>query len=822
MTNATTDRPAVAGWLPEELETPLGTPGLLSALFEGNPDMVIVTDSEGRIVAANPSAVAGFGYNRCELEGQSASLLLPESVRERHRGHVRAFQQHGTVRMMGSGMNLKARHAHGEEFPVDVMLYPFTAGNAPYTLAVCRRLDAALERSQMQVHALIESVRDYAINLFDVQGRILTWNEGSRRIHGMTASEALGQNFSIFFMPDDLQGGEPQRILAETASTGHCHTAGWRVGRQGSPIWAEIDYTAIRDSSGQLTGFTRVLHDMTAHKQADESLRQAHQALIESEQRFRLLVGPVKEYAIYMLDPEGRVMTWNEGAERSKGYRAEEVIGRNFSMFFLPEDVEAGLPAKELAAAVRDGRIEMEAWRMRKDGSRFWALVTLTAVYGHDGTLRGFAKVTRDMTTQKEAAEVMQKLNAKLERYRIMIESIEDYAIYTLDPNGIITSWGTGARKVSGISSEDVLGRHCSIFDSLDDQGAGESARELAEAARTGRCSVDRWRVLPDGSRVWSSGAISAVYDEAGQITGFIRVARDMTKQKLLEESLERFAAELEEQVAKRTKELESTVLELRHKNEEVEAFVYIVSHDLRAPLVNVMGFARELEWSCASLKALLEQMALPEASSASVFEILDVDLPSSVHFISQSSLKFERLIDALLSLSRYGRQIYTIEEVDVDGVVANTVATLQRAIGEADAEVEIASLPRVAADMTALGQVFSNLIGNCIKYRSPERRLKVEVGGRLEDDAVRYWVSDNGLGIPESGKARLFQVFQRFHPHRAEGEGMGLAIAHRIVERHGGKIWAENREGGGTTFYFTLPCRDSLGGAGTGDVVAA
>jgi PAS domain S-box-containing protein len=822
MAIATSERSAAAGWLPEELETPLGTPGLLSALFEGNPDMVIVTDSEGRIVAANPSAVAGFGYNREELEGQSTSLLLPESVRERHQGHVQAFQKHGTVRMMGSGMNLRARHAHGEEFAVDVMLHPFTAGNSRYTLAVCRRLDAALERSQMQVHALVESVRDYAINLLDAQGRILTWNEGSRRIHGMTASEALGQNFSIFFTAEDIERGEPQRLLEETARNGHCRTEGWRVCSHGSPIWGEIDYTVIRDSAGQVTGFTRVLHDMTAHKQADEALRQAHQAVVESEERFRLLVAPVKEYAIYMLDTEGRVMTWNEGAERSKGYKAEEVIGRNFSMFFLPEDVEAGVPAEELATALREGRFEREGWRMRKDGTRFWALVTLTAIHAQDGTLRGYAKVTRDMTAQKEAAETMRLLNAQLERYRIMVESIEDYAIYTLDANGVITSWGTGARKVSGYGPEEVLGRHCSIFDSPGEEGAGESARELAETARTGRYAVDRWRALPNGTRVWSSGAITAVRDEAGQLTGFIRVARDMTKQKLLEESLQRLTLDLEDRVAERTRQLESTVLELRHKNEEVEAFVYIVSHDLRAPLVNVMGFSRELEWSCSSLKTLLEGMALPEESSAAVFEILDVDLPSSVHFISQSSLKFERLIDALLSLSRHGRQIYTIEDVDVDAVVANTVATLQRAIGEADAEVEIGRLPRAAADTTALGQVFSNLVGNCIKYRSPERRLKVEIGGQIEDQTVRYWVGDNGLGIPEAGKARLFQVFQRFHPHRAEGEGMGLAIAHRIVERHGGKIWAESREGGGTIFNFTLPSRDGFAGAENSDARSA
>jgi PAS domain S-box-containing protein len=787
---------------------------MLRALFLGNPDMVIVADSVGRIAAANPAAVSGFGFTREQLEGQSIGIVLPEALRERHAAHLRDFQENRSIRAMGSGMNLKGRNAAGVEFPVDVMLYPFTAGNGQYTVAVCRQLDAALARSQMQIHAILESVRDYAINLLDTQGRILTWNEGSRRIHGMTASEALGKNFSIFFPTELAAQGEPARVLEETSHLGYLHTEGWRVGAEGAQIWVEVDFSAIRDPSGRLTGFTRVLHDMTAHKRADEILRQANQVLVESEERFRLLVEPVKEYAIYMLDADGRVVTWNEGAERSKGYKADEVLGRHFSMFFLPEDVKSGLPEKELAAASREGRYETESWRMRKDGTKFWALLTLTAIRGQDGELRGFAKVTRDMTAHRNAVEAMRGLNAQLERYRVMVESIDEYAIYTLDAGGFITSWGKGAQKVSGIGPEQALGRHYSMFNSPADIVARVAEDELAEAARTGHFLTDRWRILPDGSKVWSSGALTAIRDEEGKLTGFIRVARNMTQQKLLEESLERLTGELERRVAERTQQLESTVMELRHKNEEVEAFVYIVSHDLRAPLVNLMGFARELDTSCTRLKKLLERSA---PCSAEILEILDADLPSAVHFIAQSSAKFERLIDALLSLSRHGRQIYRIENVDVEELVANAVATFQQSISEAGAQVEVGRLPAVEADLTALGQVFSNLVGNSLKYRSPQRSLQVEIGGQRDGSEVKYWVRDNGLGIPESSKEKLFQVFQRFHPQRAQGDGMGLAIVHRIVERHGGRIWAEGKEGKGTTFYFTMPSHSQLTALGGG-----
>jgi light-regulated signal transduction histidine kinase (bacteriophytochrome) len=289
-----------------------------------------------------------------------------------------------------------------------------------------------------------------------------------------------------------------------------------------------------------------------------------------------------------------------------------------------------------------------------------------------------------------------------------------------------------------------------------------------------------------------------------------------MTRQKMLEESLANLNSQLEQRIAERTHQLEATVKELRRKNEEVEAFVYTVSHDLRAPLVNVQGFARELEESCASLKSKLALWDLPAREREAVQVILDEDIAGALRFISASSAKFERLIDALLGLSRHGRQVYRMVQVDVQELVVSTMATLQQLIAEAGASIRVGKLPPVTADMTALGQVFSNLIGNCLKYRSPLRPLEVEVGGEVDGEGVRYWVRDNGLGIPESGKAKLFQVFLRLHPKQAAGEGMGLAIVHRIVERHGGKIWAESQDGQGTTFFFFMPAEpDGAAAAG-------
>ncbi len=240
---------------------------------------------------------------------------------------------------------------------------------------------------------------------------------------------------------------------------------------------------------------------------------------------------------------------------------------------------------------------------------------------------------------------------------------------------------------------------------------------------------------------------------------------------------------------------------ELARKNEEVEAFVYIVSHDLRGPLVNLQGFSQELQRSCNALLARLP--ALP-GSSDEVREIAAEQIPESLRFIAASTSKFERLINALLQLSRSGRQEYRFEPLDVDAIVATTLDSLRASIDKSGAEVTVAPLPVARGDATAVGQIFSNLIGNAVNYLKPGRPGRIEIGGERDGAMSRYWVKDNGVGIPASARSRLFQVFQRFHP-TVPGEGMGLATVKRIVERHGGQVRAESTEGAGTTFRWTL-----------------
>lgn len=261
--------------------------------------------------------------------------------------------------------------------------------------------------AERRFELLVSGISDYAIYMLDPQGTITSWNAGAERFKGYRAEEIIGHHFSRFYTPEDQKAGLPQKALDTALKHGKFEAEGWRVRKDGTTFWTSVVIDPIFDTEGEHIGFAKVTRDITERKRAQEALR-------ESEQRFRMLVQGVTDYAIYMLSPEGNVTNWNAGAERIKGYTADEVIGTSFARFHTPEDRAAGLPAVALQTAMREGRFEREAWRIRKDGTRFWAHVIIDAIRDDDGTLIGFAKITRDITEKKEAAEALERANAAL------------------------------------------------------------------------------------------------------------------------------------------------------------------------------------------------------------------------------------------------------------------------------------------------------------------------------------------------------------------------------------------------------------------------
>ncbi|HYR08235.1 MAG TPA: PAS domain S-box protein, partial [Longimicrobium sp.] len=300
-------------------------------------------------------------------------------------------------------------------------------------------------------------------------------------------------------------------------------------------------------------------------------------ALSESVALYQLLVESVQDYAIFILDTGGYVMSWNPGAERFKGYTRDEIVGRHFSTFYPPEDIAAGKPPWELEVAEREGRLEDEGWRVRKDGTLFWANVVITALRDESGTLVGFAKVTRDLT-QRRAVE--ESLRASEERFRLLVHSVKDYAIFMLDPSGIVSSWNEGAQRIKQYTAPEIVGRHFSTFYPAEDVAAGKPAWELKTAIRDGSVEDEGWRVRKDGSRFWANVVITAVRNPAGELLGFTKVTRDLTERREAE------ARALE--AARRAAEAEAA-------NQAKAEFLAAMSHELRTPLNAIGGYAELL-----------------------------------------------------------------------------------------------------------------------------------------------------------------------------------------------------------------------------------
>jgi PAS domain S-box-containing protein len=293
----------------------------------------------------------------------------------------------------------------------------------------------------------IESVQDYAIFILEPDGRIATWNAGAERAKGYKSSEIIGRHFSRFYQEEDVRRGKPQKLLALAEKDGRVEDEGWRVRKDGSKFWASVTITAIRDASGKLIGFGKVTRDLTAHRNAEIALHR-------SEERSRLFIEAVQDYAIFLLDPEGRVITWNTGAERIKGYKASEILGQHFSRFYPDEDVRGGKPAWELEAATKEGRFEDEGWRIRKDGSRFWANVIITAVKDNAGTLMGFTKVTRDVTERMVAQRSLEQAQRKLQESERSLRALSLHVLRAQDEE----------RRRIGREIHDSLGQYLSVL----------------------------------------------------------------------------------------------------------------------------------------------------------------------------------------------------------------------------------------------------------------------------------------------------------------------------------------------------------------------
>ncbi len=527
-----------------------------------------------------------------------------------------------------------------------------------------------------------------------------------------------------------------------------------------------------------------------------------------ADERFHELVDAVTDYAIFLLDEHGHVQTWSRGAERLKGYEASEIIGRHFSIFYLPEDRASGKPERVLQTVRREGRYEEEGYRVRKNGGRFWANVVITPLLRADGSVRGFAKVARDLTERRAAAEALRQSE---ERFRMLIEGVRDYAIYMLDPRGVVTTWNVGAQRLKGYQASEIIGHSFAKFFPPEDVASGRPERELVTAETEGRFEDEGWRVRKDGSRFWANVVLSPLRATDGELLGFAKVTRDLTGQRQAEE-LERDL--IGEQVARALAEANERKLieneesarraalraeEAAHRAEEAsrtkDEFLATVSHELRTPLNAIVGWSTILKNAEAPptfQKGLEAIHRNAEAQARIIDDILDVS----------------RIVSGKLRLDTKATDLVAVANEAIDVLRASAIAKGVHVQLVADPE-----LPRLLADHERLRQVLWNLLSNAIKFSRAKDRVVIRLEQR--DAQVEIVVSDTGAGIDP---AFLPFVFERFRQadgattRRFGGLGLGLAIVRHIVELHGGEVSAESDGlGRGARFRVILPARPDV-----------
>ena len=480
---------------------------------------------------------------------------------------------------------------------------------------------------------------------------------------------------------------------------------------------------------------------------------------------YKLLVEQARDYAVFMLDSEGRVQTWNLGAQRIKGYRPEEIIGRHFSVFYTPDAIARGWPQEELRLAKLEGRFEDEGWRVRKDGSRFWASVVITALRDEDGKLLGFSKITRDLTERKLQDE---KLRQSEERFRLLVEGVLDYAIYMVDQDGFITSWNSGAERIKGYSREEILGKHFSRFYTREDIDAGVPWEELHKVRTSGRWQAEGWRIRKNGERFWARVTYSALANPDGSLYGFAKVTQDLSEHR-------------------RVEDLEKTA---RNMNE----FIGMLAHELRNPLAPILTSAHA--------------MAHLPLGGAGHEELRRT--------IVRQSTQLAHIVEDLVDISRITRGVISVDRriVDMREIVEQAVETARPLIDGANHRLEL-SLPAariaVKGDSARLVQVLCNLLNNSARY-TPEGGL-ISVSVERDGAYCIVKVKDNGRGIEPNLMGRIFDMFVqgRAPIQRVDaGLGIGLALARRLAELHGGTLEASSEGAGkGSEFVLRVPVED-------------
>jgi PAS domain S-box-containing protein len=738
-------------------------------------------DLAGNMTFINKESFKFLGYSEEEFVGMSyKDYATPENAKKLFEiynkvyktGEPARFAEHellakdGTTRIVESTIELR-RDKAGK---------PIGFRSITRNITQKKQMEEALRQSEEKYRAILEKMHEGYFEI-DLTGRFTFINDAMCRIGESTRERLIGM--SNLQYTDETTAKKLYEVFSGIYRTGEpvSEFAFEFTRRDGTRAFTELSVSLIRDAQGKPIGFRGISRDVTERKKMEEELR-------KSEQKYRTIIENIQD-GYFENDLAGNFTFVNDSLCKNLGYTSDELIGMNYQQYTEKETQKKVLQAYNKLYTTGEPVKGLEYEVITKDGAKAFTEISVSLIRDSKNKPIGFRGISRDVTERKLAEETLRQSE---ERYRTILENMQE-AYYELDLAGHFTFINDALCKHLGYAKEELIGM---IYRQFQDETNAKKIYQLySEVYRTGEPlkAVEAEYIRKDGTKGTYELSVSLIREAQGKPIGFRGVSRDITERKKAEERLQKYAAELE------------------RSNEEVKNFAYIVSHDLRVPLVNLKGYTSELRTALGVIGTNFEAVLphLLDEKRSEVAMALHEDVPEALEFIANSVSRMDSFINAILILSRLGRQDLKPEPLDVNALVQAALESMSHQIKEQGIEVHVGSLPQVVADRTAMERIIGNILSNAVKYVDAERPCRIEVGAEVNNGEMIFTIQDTGRGIAKEDMHKVFAPFRRAGKQDTQGEGMGLSYVQTLVRRHGGRIRCESELGKGTTFTFTI-----------------